>query len=270
NPRLGVAQQSISSASPSAARTRHRRSGYKKRGLIRKSAGRRADRPTYWAASVAGELVGGLVDLVLGLLRALLPARRALVRLTFGLEVLVTGCRAEGLLGTSAQLLGLVRELVFHAHMTLLSFPAPLVGTMPRAYGRPRRASTAPRSRSSHRLFRRSPSCAEELLERRRALDLEHPTADLRPADEAPVAHDVPQGPAGAGARLPGAKDEVADPRGHRRPGTHGARLQRHDERAVLQPPAVAQGARGRAQRQHLGVGERVAVCLAAVGGCGQ
>src|SRR5699024_8848630 len=61
NPRLGVAQQSISSASPSAARTRHRRSGYKKRGLIRKSAGRRADRPIYWAASVAGELVGGLV-----------------------------------------------------------------------------------------------------------------------------------------------------------------------------------------------------------------
>src|SRR5699024_1235487 len=105
-PRLGVAQQSISSPSPSAARTRHRRSGYKKRGLIRKSAGRRADRPIYWAASVAGELVGGRVDLVLGLLSALLQARRALVRLTFGLEGLVTGCRAAGLPGASAQLLG--------------------------------------------------------------------------------------------------------------------------------------------------------------------
>ena len=85
-----------------------------------------------------------------------------------------------------------------------------------------------------------------------------------RPVVEPPVADHVPQRADRAGLRLPGAEHQRDTRASTSAPGAHRARLQRHHQRAAVQPPR-AERAGGPAQRQDLGVRGRVAGQLALV-----
>lgn len=106
----------------------------------------------------------------------------------------------------------------------------------------------------------------EEVPQKGRCLILTQPAQHLRPVVEAAVSHDVPQRPHGSCFGVVSAVDQPLHPRQHDRPRTHGARLQRDHEGAGVQPPGPKSLA-GRAQREHLCVGGRVARCLASVVG---
>jgi hypothetical protein len=62
---------------------------------------------------------------------------------------------------------------------------------------------------------------------------------DLGTVIEARVAEEVAYRPRHAGLLIPGTEDDAAEPREHDRARTHGAGLERHHQRAVVQPPAT-------------------------------
>src|SRR5699024_8537482 len=75
------------------------------------------------------------------------------------------------------------------------------------------------------------------------------------------VAYHVPQRPDGARLLVDRCEHQPLNARQHDRTGAHGARLQRDDQSAVVQPP-TPEGVRGRTQRDHLRVPGRVTVAF--------
>jgi len=88
----------------------------------------------------------------------------------------------------------------------------------------------------------------------------QHPAEHLGAVVEPPVAHHVPQGAHGTGARFPGPEHDPVDPGEHRRAGAHRAGLEGDDERAAAEAPVIAVVPGGLAQGEDLGVGGGVAV----------
>src|SRR5450759_784383 len=108
------------------------------------------------------------------------------------------------------------------------------------------------------------PGGGEELAEHSRALGLEHATHHLGAVVEPPVTDHVVQRPGRTRLWIRSPEHQPPDPGQYERAGAHGARLQRHHQRAAGQPPTSRRLGSG-AQGQHLGVRGGVAEPLARV-----
>ena len=86
----------------------------------------------------------------------------------------------------------------------------------------------------------------------------QHAVRDVDGVVQSGVGAQVVQRPAGARLGVGGAEHDASHPGGDQRTGAHGARFQGHDEGERVEPPRP-QRPGGVAERQHLGVGHRVA-----------
>ena len=101
----------------------------------------------------------------------------------------------------------------------------------------------------------------EERLQKVGAFICTHTTQYFRAMVEPAVPHDVPQGADSTHLLVPGAEHDTLHSSKNQRSGTHGARLEGHDQRASVKPPCASRRS-CRTQRDDLGVGSWIGAVL--------
>ena len=113
-------------------------------------------------------------------------------------------------------------------------------------------------------LYPASSRIREEAGQQGGAFGLPHAGHQVDAVVQPAVLGNVVQAPRRSRLGIGGAVDDPLQPRQHRRPRAHGARLQGHHQGAAFQPP-VAPPPGGLREHQHLGMGRRVVALLPAV-----
>src|SRR6202012_4417562 len=127
------------------------------------------------------------------------------------------------------------------------------------AYRMPDSGTAPTRSVGTVPLFGAQSAGFKELRQQRATLVRADAADHLGSVIESTITDDVPQRADGTGLGIPGPEDKSSNPAEHDGAGTHGARLQSHDQGAAVQVPGPP-AARGPAQRDELGVRSRIAI----------